>query len=221
MYLNILLFFDLLFLRYLNNKRLEYKEVNSYQLKVGYLKGLFFNKPLIVDMKITPHLFVSGLSNSGKTKLIEFSVKNKNVILVNAFEDDFNSLNVRRINGNDNILRFLNNLLSNLYKRQEPLYIVFDELIILCMDKAITKAIFDLLAVARHYNIFIIGIAQQGTKESIKFKDLFNVRICFRQVEESSYRAVLGYSPLDTQLKFREFYLYADYMAKGFTYTIN
>ena len=59
------------------------------------------------------------------------------------------------------------------------------------MDKGITKAITDLLAIGRHYNIFLVGISQQGTKESVKFKDLFNSRICFSQVEESSYRSVI------------------------------
>jgi DNA segregation ATPase FtsK/SpoIIIE-like protein len=95
-----------------------------------------------------------------------------------------------------------------------------DELLILCMDNKIEKAIMNLLAVGRHYNIFLIGICQLGTKEIIKFKDLFNTRICFRQVEESSYRAVLGYSPEDKQLQKREFYYYSDEVGKGYTYDV-
>lgn len=221
MILNILLFIDLLTIRYLNNKRLEQKGVNQYQLKIGYKDNLIYNKPLIINMKVTPHLFVCGLSGSGKTKMIERSVQGKQVILINVFKDDFTSIESRRINGNNNILRFFHILLENLYKRDVPLYIVIDELLVLCMDKSITKAISDLLAVGRHYNIFLIGISQIGTKESVKFKDLFNARVCFRQVEESSYRSVLGYSPNDKKLNRREFYVYSDEIAKGYTYTIN
>lgn len=100
------------------------------------------------------------------------------------------------------------------------MYIVIDELLVLCIDKNITKMIADLLAIGRHYNVFIIGISQQGTKEAVKFKDLFNARVCFRQVEESAYRSVLGYSPEDKQLKKREFYLYSDEINRGYTYSI-
>lgn len=217
----ILLGADLLVLRYLNNKRLEQKEVNEYQLKLGFKNTLIYKRPLIIDMKTTPHLFVCGLSGSGKSRMIEKAIQGKNVVLINAFDDDFKTIKGRRIVGNNNILIFFNTLLESLYKRDEPLFIVIDELLVLCMDKGITKTIADLLAIGRHYNIFLIGISQQGTKESVKFKDLFNSRVCFRQVEESSYRSVLGYSPEDTQLKKREFYLYSDVIERGYTYSIS
>jgi hypothetical protein len=212
---------DLLVLRYLNNKRLEQKEVSEYQLKLGFKNTLIYKRPLIIDMKTTPHLFVCGLSGSGKSRMIEKAIQGKQVILINVFEEDFKTIQARRINGNGNILKFLNTLLENLYKRDTPIFIVIDELLVLCMDKGITKAIADLLATGRHYNIFVIGISQQGTKESVKFKDLFNSRVCFRQVEESSYRSVLGYSPEDTQLKKRQFYLYSDVIERGYTYSIS
>lgn len=216
----ILLGADLLILRYLNNKRLEQKEVGEYQLKLGFKNTLIYKRPIIIDMKTTPHLFVCGLSGSGKSRMIEKAIQGKNAVLMNVFEEDFKTIQTRRINRNDNILKFLNMLLESLYKRDEPLFIVIDELLVLCMDKGITKAITDLLAIGRHYNIFVVGISQQGTKESVKFKDLFNTRVCFRQVEESSYRSVLGYSPEDKQLKKREFYLYSDVIERGCTYTV-
>ncbi len=219
MVLNLLLGLDLLTLRYLNNKRLELKETNDYQLKLGYKDNFLYKRPLVVDMKITPHILVCGLSNSGKTKMIEFAIKNKNVVLLNVYQDDFKAVNCQRINGKDSILEFLNSLLILKFQKL-PLYIVIDELLTLCIDKRIVEAITNLLAIGKHLNVFIIGISQQGTKESVKFKDLFNVRVCFRQVEESSYRAVLGYSPQDTHLVHREFYLYSDYIEKGYTYTI-
>lgn len=218
----ILLCLDLLALRYFNNLRLEQKEVNQYQLKLGYTKGII-NKQILVDMRITPHLFVVGLSGQGKSKMVEKAIKGKQVVLLNAFKDDFKTIQAKRILGNVNILKYLNGLLQSVREGKKwtrPLYLVFDELLVLCVDKNITKAITDLLAIGRHYNIFIVGISQIGTKESVKFKDLFNSRVCFRQVEESSYRVVLGSSVEDTKLKKREFYLYSDDIYRGYTYSV-
>lgn len=218
---SILLTVDLIALVHCNNKRLEYKNISEYQLRIGYRNNLILKQPILVDMRVTPHIFVCGLSGNGKTKMIEYALRDKKVVLINVFEDDLKNINTsRRINGNDNILKYFNDLLKNIKRHERPLYLVIDEMLVLCMDKTITKAIMDVLAVGRHYNIYIIGIAQIGTKESIKFKDLFNARVCFRQVEESSYRTVLGYSPENTKLKKREFYYYSDNVGRGKTYTI-
>jgi hypothetical protein len=197
-------------------------KINSSQLLIGRAEseGLF-KRPIVVDMRITPHMFVCGLSNSGKSCMIEYAIRDKKVILVNVFKDDFKSIKARRINGNDKILEFFHEILKDIYYREKPLYIVMDELLILCMDSKITKAIMDLLAVGRHYNIYLIGISQIGTKETVKFKDLFNVRICFKQVEESSYRAVLGYSPEVKDLKPRQFLFYSDEIGIGRTYDVS
>lgn len=217
----ILFTLDLIALAHCNNKRLQYKTLNQYQLQIGYSNNLIFKKPIVIDMRITPHLFIAGLSGNGKTKMIEYALQDKKVILLNVFEDDLKSIKAsRRINGNDNILKYLNNLLKNIKRHERPLYVVIDEMLVLCMDKSITRAIMDILAVGRHYNIFIVGISQIGTKESVKFKDLFNARVCFRQVEESSYRTVLGYSPENTKVKKREFYYYSNEVGKGKTYTV-
>lgn len=192
----------------------------EYFLTIGY-SGLFIKKPIRVNMRITPHLLVCGLSGSGKSKMIESAiVGKKNVILLNVFEDDFTSTRGRRINGNENILKYLQEIIKEPYKRQEPLYIVIDELLVLCMDKKVNKAIADVLAIGRHYNIFLIGISQRGEKTELSYKNLFNSRVCFRQVEESSYRAILGFSPEEKQLKHREFYLYSDEIARGKTYDL-
>ena len=218
---SVLLTLDLIALGYCNNKRLQYKTLNQYQLQVGYKNNLIVKKPIVIDMRITPHIFIAGLSGNGKTKMVEYALKDKKVVLINVFEEDLKFFKSSwRINGNDNILKYLNNLLKNIKRHERPLYIIIDEMLVLCNDKAISKAIADILAVGRHYNIFVIGISQLGTKESIKFKDLFNSRICFRQVEESSYRVVLGYSPENTKVKKREFYYYSDNVGKGKTYTV-
>lgn len=220
----LLLCFDFLIFCYIYNIRLNNIHLDDFQLNIGFKDYIVVKKPIIVDMKVTPHVFVSGLSGNGKSKMVEYSMQHKKVILFNVFEDDFLSLKpLRIINGNDDILNFLKLMLNDLSKRNkksEPLYLVFDELLVLCIDKNITKSITDLLAVGRHYNIFIVGISQIGTKESVKFKDLFNTRICFKQVEESSYKTVLGYTPEDKNLSCREFYLYSDKICRGETYNI-
>lgn len=196
------------------------KLLDQYSLLIGY-SGSLLKKQIIVNMKITPHVLVCGLSGSGKSKMVESAIADKkNIVLLNVFEDDFTSTRGRRVNGNDNILKYLQDLIKEPYKRQEPLYIVIDELLVLCMDKKVNKAIADLLAVGRHYNIFVIGISQRGEKTELPYKNLFNSRVCFRQVEESSYRAILGFSPEDKKIRHREFYLYSDEISKGKTYDI-
>lgn len=213
--------------------KIEYVDTNDMQLLIGYELSLNSNqlligrtdsvikRPIIVDMKKTPHMFVSGLSNSGKTCMVENAIKDKNVILVNTFKDDFKSIKARRINGSEKILEFFQDILKDIYYREKPLFIVMDELLVLCLESKISKSIMDLLAVGRHYNIYLIGISQIGTKEAVKFKDLFNVRICFKQVEESGYRAVLGYSPEIKDLKPRQFLFYSDCIGLGRTYDVS
>lgn len=210
--------FTLLYNRYSNTK-----ELSNYELRIGYKDYLIYKKPIIINMKITPHIFISGLSGQGKSKMVEYMIQDKKCILINSYHEDFNSLKVKRINENDNILKFFNQMLEDLSKRNinsEPFYIVIDELMILSFDKNISKAIFDLLCRGRHYNVFVIGISQSGTKENVKFKDLFNTRISFRQVEESSYRTVLGYSPENNKLIKREFFLYSHETCRGYTYDV-
>lgn len=201
--------------------RLANPVINSHQLIIGYEYKDFIKWPIIIDMEITPHLLVCGLSGSGKTKMVEYAIRDKTVVLINAFNNDFQSIKTRRINRKKDIISYLKILVEDPYYRKTPLYIVIDELVVLCMDKDVTKAIMDLLAVGRHYNIYIIGISQIGTKETVKFKDLFNVRVCFRQVEESSYRAVLGYSPEKKDLRKRQFLYYSDEIGMGYTYDVS
>ena len=200
------------------------KPVGDYELKIGYKNIGFFKKPIVVDMRITSHLFVCGLSGNGKTKMIEHALQNKKCVLLNVFSKDMKSIKAKRIIGAANILEYLKGLLNSMKLRDEksvPFYVVIDELLVLCANKEISSAITDILAIGRHANTYVIGVSQVGTKEAVRFKDLFNARVCFRQVEESSYRTVLGYSPEDTQLKKREFLYYSDDVGKGITYSIN
>ena len=134
------------------------------------------------------------------------------------FKDDFTSINCPKINGENNIINVLRNCCKQY--QEKPLYIVIDELLVLCNNKKINKCILDILAVARHYNVYLIGIAQRGLSVDMSFKNLFNARLCFRQVEETSYRAILGYSIDNPNLQKREFILLSDYIYKGRTYDI-
>lgn len=200
------------------NFRTNIKE-NDYTLTLGHTEIL--HRKIMVNMKITPHLLVCGLSGMGKSKCIEYAIKGKNCVLLNAFRDDFTSINCLRINDINEILTFLEHIKCKY--QENPLYIVIDELLVLCLNnKKITKAILDLLAVGRHYNIFIIGISQKGTKQDIGFKDLFNSRLCFRMVEQSSYAAILGYYPEENfKLNKQEFILFSDDIYRGRTYDLD
>ena len=189
----------------------------DYTLTVGY-SGILRRK-IVVDMKLTAHLLVCGLSGQGKSKCIEYAMKNKNCVLLNAFREDFKSINCLRINDIEQILEFLENIKDQY--QENPLYIVIDELLVLSQNKKITKSILNILATGRHYNIFLIGIAQKGTKQDIPFKDLFNSRLTFRQVEQSSYAAILGYYPEENlKLNKQEFVLFSDNIYRGRTYDV-
>lgn len=199
-----------------NSEKIKYDK--NYCLIVGY-KGGIRKKPIIVDMRTTPHLLVCGLSGQGKSKCIEYAMRNKNCVLLNTFREDFISINCLRINDIEQILKFLESI-KDVYQ-EKPLFLVIDEMLVLCMNKKIVKAILDLLATGRHYNIFLIGIAQRGTKQDIPFKDLFNARLTFRQVEQSSYGAILGFYPEENfKLNKQEFILFSDDIYKGRTYDL-
>ncbi|MBU3134611.1 hypothetical protein KPL40_19605 [Clostridium gasigenes] len=203
-------------------KDIKYKFVKLEPTEV--LLG-FNNKgnPIIANMKKTPHIGVVGLSNSGKSKCVEIALQNLkdvNIVLLNAFSEDFKYIKCLRIVAENEILIYLKNLLECKIYKDKPLYIVIDELNILSNNKEINKIIGELLKVARHYNIYLICLAQDMLKETVKFKNLFNTRICFKAIEESSYRAFLGYSVEEKELEQREFYCLSNGLIKGKTYNI-
>ena len=190
-------------------------------LTVGYEKGLF-RKPITIDMNIDSHVLIIGLSNCGKSKLAEGMLKGKSVTIVNAFPEDFPTLKGNRIVGEDEILNYLEHVLDGRTNESKVHYLLIDEMLVLMRNKKIEKALAELLAIARHYNLYIIALGQEGTREVIKCKNLFNVRICMKQLEESSFRTVLGCSVEDRFLKQREFYIVDNKgLRKGKTYNIN
>ncbi len=194
--------------------------ISEYDLVVGKDK---LNRKIIVSMKETPHLLVCGLSGQGKSNLAEYSVRSKlDVIILNSFEEDFKTCNCKKISELGEIEEYLKFLLNEKKRYLVPKYIVIDELIALSTNKNISKYIIQLLAIGRHYNIYLIGIAQRGLKTELPYKDLFNARLTFRQVESSSYRAILGGIKEDTNLnlKKRHFIMYSNDIIEGKTYDI-
>lgn len=200
----------------------EQIELTPTQLLLGYnMKG----EPIVVDMLKTPHIGVQGASNSGKSKGIELglmNLKGADIVLLNVFEADFINLKrARRINGNENILKYLRGLIDDPQVRQRPLYVVLDELNVLGKDKDINKAIQDVLSQARHFNIYFIALGQSLLKEECKYKQLFNVRVTFRAIDRSTIGAFLGCSVEDTKLLQQEFICYSDSIYRGRTYNYN
>ena len=75
------------------------KAEDIYSLKIGY-SGAIVKRKILISMKVTPHFLVCGLSGSGKSKMVELAVRDKNnVVILNAFDDDFESVQAERING--------------------------------------------------------------------------------------------------------------------------
>lgn len=198
----------------LKDCKYSFKELSPYQVLVGY----DYDSPIIFDMRKTPHVLVSGLSNTGKSKMLYCSLKNLrncDILIFNAFKKDYPGFTVI----NNNILNRLNSIFNNKRYRSKPLYIVIEELTSFCSNKKVQDIIKQLLAYGRHYNIYIIGVIQNATKENCSFKDLFNCRICFKQIDSICYKTCLGIN-YNEKLNEREFISISDKFKKGKTYLI-
>ena len=201
-------------------KDLEYKyiKLSPYKLLIGYN---YKYEPIIIDMKVTPHLGVVGISNNGKSKCIELALKNlrgADIHLINCMDNDFTSINGKRINGESDILDYFYYIIHDDKVLERPLYIVIDEYNVLSNLKGIDDIIEELLRQARHRNIFIIVLMQQATKDECNFKNLFNCRLCFKQIDKSQYYAFLGSTIEDVDLQQREFILLHTKIEYGTTY---
>lgn len=189
-----------------------YKKINKFTKKELSETTLVLGRDkhknsITVDMAIDSHILIVGLSNCGKSRMAEYSLKDKNVIIINAFDEDFGTLKAPRINGEDSIIEYLTNVLKNRTPNSEPLFLLIDELVVLLKNKQIAKLLQDLLCIARHYQTFIVALSQEGTKEVVNCKHLFNVRVMMKALEDSTFRTVLGASVENTNLKQREFYV--------------
>ena len=202
--------------------KLKYKyiELNPYELLIGYN---YKYQPIKVNMKITPHLGVVGISNNGKSKCIELALRNlrgADITLLNCFDDDFTDIKANRINGIDDILDYFYYLCNEDDIKERPLYVVLDEYNVISNIEGIDESIENLLRQARHRNIFIIVIMQQATKDECNFKNLFNCRLCFKQIDKSQYYSFIGSVVEETNLKQMEFILLHEKLEYGTSYLL-
>ena len=206
----------------IENQSYRLTKLSGYELLVGH-KGL---RKIVVDMRKTPHLLISGLSCSGKSRCMKCILKNlqdndnAEIVICNPFSDDYRGIHARRIVGEDSVDKYITWILETLYEREKPLYIVLEEMYLI-RDKKLQEKIASLLCISRHYNVFVLGIIQEATKENCKYKSLFNTRITFRQIDTPSYQVVLGCSIEEKILNTGQFYLLSDDLYKGKTYIID
>ena len=198
---------------------LDYKQVQlqDRELLLGYNQQGY----IIADMGKYPHLLISGLSNQGKSKMIYYMLKNlgdrANILVLNGFKEDYRGFTL--VQGTKAIQRRIEAILKDKEIRIKPLYLVLEEMQSISKDKKLQEQLKELLSMGRHYNIFLIGIIQNATKENCSFKDLFNCRCSFRQIDSSSYQVCLGTS-VEKGLEQREFYFLDSNLIKGYTFSI-
>lgn len=64
-------------------------ELSSYELLLGYSQEGY----IIADMSKYPHLLISGLSNQGKSKMVNYMLKNisdkADILVLNGFKEDY------------------------------------------------------------------------------------------------------------------------------------
>ena len=206
--------------------KIENIELTEWQLAIGYNEIGGIKHPVIADMRREPHCLVSGLSQQGKTKMLEGALKDKQVILVNAFKRDFTTCHniIERINTpeeSERVFRYLLSLKEG--ENERAIYVVIDELLSLALagDKQIMPLVTRLLALGAHMNVYVIAISQSAEKEIVKCKNLFNTRICFRMRDDSSYKVVLGCNPPDDiQLDRRQFFYLTNQFGTAYTYDV-
>lgn len=198
---------------------LDYKQVQlqDRELLLGYNQQGY----IIADMGKYPHLLISGLSNQGKSKMIYYMLKNledrANILVLNGFKEDYRGFTL--VQGTKAIQRRIEAILKDKEIRIKPLYLILEEMQSISKDKKLQEQLKELLSIGRHYNIFVIGIIQNATKENCSFKDLFNCRCSFRQIDSSSYQVCLGTS-VEKGLEQREFYFLDSNLVKGYTFNI-
>lgn len=198
---------------------LDYKQVQlqDRELLLGYNQQGY----IIADMGKYPHLLISGLSNQGKSKMIYYMLKNledrANILVLNGFKEDYRGFTL--VQGTKAIQRRIEAILKDKEIRIKPLYLILEEMQSISKDKKLQEQLKELLSMGRHYNIFVIGIIQNATKENCSFKDLFNCRCSFRQIDSSSYSVCLGTS-VEKGLEQREFYFLDSNLVKGYTFSI-
>lgn len=207
--------------------KIENVELTDWQLAIGYKENGGIKHPVIVDFKHNPHAIISGLSQCGKTKMLEYALRDKQVILINTFKRDFTTCRnvIERINTPEEatkVFEYLLNLKEG--ENERPIYVVIDELLSLALagDKQIMPLVTRLLALGAHMNVYVVAISQSAEKDYVSCKNLFNTRICFRMRDDSAYRVVLGFKPPDDfpPLERRQFFYLTNEFGTAYTYDV-
>ena len=204
----------------INDTFCKMSESSQYNIVLGHSKTLF-RRNITLNLKLFPSLSITGISGSGKTKMVEYILKHTSLktLLINAYKDDYNDLECYRINNITEIEAFLDKALDG--NNKEPLLVVFDECLTLLSYKNISKKLHTLLTKNRHMDLYIICIFQELNKTVVPFKSLFTARVVLRQIQQSDVNSALGttleeYKPL----KNREFILLSDDVYSGKTYSV-
>ena len=195
-------------------------ESSEYNIVLGHSKTLS-KKNITLNLKMFPSLSITGISGSGKTKMVENILRHTSlkILLINAYKDDYGDLECTRINNITEIEAFLDEALDG--NNKEPLLVVFDECLTLLSHKNISKKLHTLLTKNRHMNLYVICVFQELNKTIVPFKSLFTARVVLRQIQKSDVDSALGttleeYKPL----KNREFILLSDDIYEGKTYSV-
>lgn len=195
--------------------------ISDYELIVGHSQNVG-KKPITVDLKVFPSFAITGISNCGKSKLVEYMLMNTKlpIVLINAYEDDFKNVNCRRIVEVEAIAEYLDYLLNE-KDNEQPVLVVFDEALTLMSYKNIAKKIHTLLTKNRHKKIYVVAIFQELNKTIVPFKSLFTARLTMRAIQVSDINSALGTTIEDYKpLKNREFILLSDDLYWGKTYDV-
>lgn len=191
----------------------------DYTFILGYDKN---EENILWDTKVFPSLSITGVSNCGKSCLVTYLMKKSNmpITLCNAYKDDFTGIDCTRIEDIVKIEEFIDYLLNE-KSNDEPLLVVFDEMLTLMTYKKIAQKIHTLLTKNRHKQIYIIALFQELNKNLVPFKSLFTARLVMRQIQKSDVDSALGVTVEDYKpLQNREFILLSDDIYYGRTYDV-
>lgn len=213
----------------------RYLDLKPYELLLGFGDDGY----LIANMRKYPHVFIGGLTNMGKSKLLECIIKNlQDKALFYGIQNqkkDLNELIKEVASTNKEIIELLKKVdsiyesrINSSFDNYKHIYVVIEEIAFLYSDvpksekevqKTIQYYLHKFIKLSRAVNIYLIATTQKTTLDNCSIKDMFNTRISFRQVEMQGYRNTLGVSP-EEGLKQREFYLLTDGLYKGYTFTL-
>ena len=82
------------------------------ELVIGYDPFSYEMTPIIADMYKNPHMLVSGLSQQGKTSMVEYALRGRQSIILNAMPDNFQSIEpIERITEYDETATIVNEVI--------------------------------------------------------------------------------------------------------------